>query len=244
MRRLLVINPNTSASVTEKIENLVKEETNNRILVETVTAVFGFSYISSRTATAIAAHAVLDAAARAIAEKTAPDAILLACFGDPGREALEEMTGLPVIGFAEAGLLAASELSGQSLVMTNGAIWCDMLWELILKLGISDRIAGVHSIENVANDPALIAQYVSSEAEKAGVDRVILGGAGLIPYLPEVIAQASVCVIDPHRIAIQKAVALANAHEPATSEQDHSLTDGNMNIKGLSPLLTAALKGA
>lgn len=186
MRRLLVINPNTSIGVGNTIDALVRAETAGVADVRTVTADFGFSYISTRVAVSIAAHAVLDAAARAIAEGAAPDAILLACFGDPGREALAEMTRLPVVGFAEAGLLAAVDLPGTSLVATNGTVWCEMLSELVLKLGIGDRIAGIRSIEDVADEPTAVAAFLAGEAEALGAERIVLGGAGLIPSLPEV----------------------------------------------------------
>lgn len=236
MRRLLVINPNTSTGVSNTIDTLVRAETAGLADIRTVTADFGFSYISTRAAVSIAAHAVLDAAARAIAEGAAPDAILLACFGDPGREALVEMTGLPVVGFAEAGLLAAVDLPGTSLVATNGTVWCEMLSELVLKLGIGDRIAGIRSIEDVADDLTAVAAFLANEAEALGAERIVLGGAGLIPSLPEVAGLSPVPVLDPHRVAIGKALRLAALPRPATSA-----TPAASETSGLSPHLAKLL---
>jgi len=235
--RLLVINPNTSTGVSQVIDALVRDEVADAAEVRTVTAGFGFSYISTRVAVSIAAHAVLDAAAKAIAEGGKPDAIVLACFGDPGREALAEMTGLPVIGFAEAGLLAAAAMPGTSLVSTNGTVWCEMLAELVLKLGLGDRIAGIRSIEAVADDTQSIAGFLAKEAAALGAERVVLGGAGLIPVLPEVIAIAEVPVVDPHRIAIGKALRLAATPQPAASDASPPATE----TFGLSPFLAQAL---
>ena len=238
MHRLLVINPNTSTRVSQVIEALVREETAGLADIRMTTASFGFSYISTRVAVSIAAHAVLDAAAKAMAEGAAPDAIVLACFGDPGREALEELTGLPVIGFAEAGLLAAATMPGKSLVSTNGTVWCEMLSELVLKLGIGDKISGVRSIEDVADDPNAIANFLSDEAEANGAERIVLGGAGLIPTLPGIIAASRVPILDPHREAVRKALKLAATPLPATVAPVDA-TD----INGLSPFLSAALGG-
>lgn len=235
--RLLVINPNTSTGVSQVIDALVREEVADAAQVQTVTAGFGFSYISTRVAVSIAAHAVLDAAAKAIAEGGRPDAIVLACFGDPGREALAEMTGLPVIGFAEAGLLAAAALPGTSLVSTNGTVWCEMLGELVLKLGLGDRIAGIRSIEAVAGDARSIASFLAKEAAALGAERIVLGGAGLIPVLPEVIATSEVPVLDPHRMAIGKALRLAANPRPATADAPTATSE----TFGLSPFLTQAL---
>jgi allantoin racemase len=235
--RLLVINPNTSTGVSQVIDALVREEVAGAAETQTVTASFGFSYISTRVAVSIAAHAVLDAAAKAIGEGARPDAIVLACFGDPGREALAEMTRLPVIGFAEAGLLAAAAMPGTSLVSTNGTVWCEMLGELVLKLGLGDKIAGIRSIESVADDARSIASFLAMEAKALGAERVVLGGAGLIPVLAEVIAAAEVPVLDPHRIAIGKALRLAADPLPAAADAPAPATE----TFGLSPFLKQAL---
>jgi len=241
MRRLLVINPNTSTRISKIIESLVRDEAAGEADVLMATAPFGFSYISTRVAVSIAAHAVLDAAAEALAKGAAPDAILLACFGDPGREALAELTGLPVIGFAEAGLLAAAALPGTSLVATNGAVWCEMLSELILKLGIVDKIVGVRSIEEAGDEPDAIAGFLAREAKATGAARVVLGGAGLIPSLPQIIAAAHVPIIDPHREAVRKALRLAASPQTAMLPSI-SVPNGVMETFGLSPVLSAALR--
>ena len=237
--RLLVINPNTSTGVSQVIDALVREEVADAAQVQTVTADFGFSYISTRAAVTIAAHAVLDAAAKALAEGAKPDVIVLACFGDPGREALAEMTGLPVIGFAEAGLLAAAALPGTSLVSTNGAVWCEMLGELVLKLGLGAKIAGIRSIEAVADDTQAIADFLAEEAASLGAERIVLGGAGLIPILPEVIASSRTPILDPHRIAIGKALRLAANPQVAMTEPPVDTTE----TFGLSTFLADALGG-
>lgn len=234
MPRLLVINPNTSQRVSHSIDALVRDEAGPGVEVETVTANFGFRYISSRTAVAIAAHAVLDAAARAIEAGAAPDAIVLGCFGDPGLDALAEMTGLPVVGFAEAGLLAAAEESGPFIVATRGAVWCEMLKELIGKLGLSNRVNGVYSIEIPSEDTGAIASFLSERARETGAARIVLGGAGMIPTLPAIAAAASVPVLDPHRAGVRKA--LRRAGYRASPNQD-ALGE----TSGLSAELTEAL---
>lgn len=235
MPRLLVINPNTSQRVSQSIDALVRQEAGETVDVQTVTASFGFRYISSRAAVAIAAHAVLDAAARAIADGAAPDAIILGCFGDPGLDAVAEMTGLPVVGFAEAGLLAAAVERGTFLVATRGAVWCEMLKELIDKLGLANRVAGVHSIEQPGDDIQGIAEFLAERARRMGAARIVLGGAGMIPSLPGIIAASAVPVLDPHRAGVRKAIRLATTQHPIATEAARGETIG------LSPALTAAL---
>lgn len=209
MVRLLVINPNTSPQVSRTIDALVKEEAGSAATVETVTANFGFHYLASRSAVAIAGHAVLDAAAEAIARGTDPGAILLGCFGDPGLEALQEITSVPVVGFAEAGLNAAAAEEGTFLIATRGQVWCDMLWDLTRKLSLEGRVCGIYAIDDEEDDLAAIASALAATAGERGASRIVLGGAGLIPILPGIAAACSVPILDPHRAAVRKAIRLA-----------------------------------
>lgn len=206
MTRLLVINPNTSTRVSQKIEALVRDEVGATVEIHVVTVDYGFDYISTRSGVAIATHAVLDAAAKFVVDQFTPDAVLLACFGDPGKEALFELTGLPIVGFAEAGLRTAAAEPGTTLVATNGTLWCEMLGELVQRLGIGDKIAGIQSVEHLEGDSDGIAKFLAASAVEIGASRIVLGGAGLIGTLPKVIATSDVPVLDPHRIAIRKAV--------------------------------------
>ncbi|WP_310565549.1 aspartate/glutamate racemase family protein, partial [Hydrogenophaga sp.] len=91
MKRLLVINPNTSERVSALLQTHVQAAAGSHVLVKTVTARFGAPYIADEASYAVAGHAALDAWAAAIAgPEAAPDAVLIGCFGDPGLMALRE----------------------------------------------------------------------------------------------------------------------------------------------------------
>ncbi|MCP8939092.1 aspartate/glutamate racemase family protein [Alsobacter sp. SYSU M60028] len=237
MAQLLVINPNTSGEVSSVIEALARDEAGAEHEVRVVTARFGFPYIASRAAFAIAGHAVLDAAAEALDAGARPDAIVLGCFGDPGLDALEELAGLPVAGFAEAGLWEAAAEPGAFVVATRGAIWRDMLHEIVGRLGLADRVAAIACLDE--DEPAAIARALSSLAAATGASRVVLGGAGLIPIMDEVTRHAEIPILDPHRAAIRKALRLAaRKQRPALAEPHRGATEG------LSPALRRVLSGA
>ena len=68
MRRLLVINPNTSASVSTLLQTHVQAAAGLHVQVRTVTARFGAPYIADEASYAVAAHAALDAWAAALTE--------------------------------------------------------------------------------------------------------------------------------------------------------------------------------
>jgi allantoin racemase len=201
-RRLLIVNPNTSTPITGTIEARVRRQLGDRFTLRSATAEFGFRYIASRAGIAVAGHAVLDAVAKALAGGERPDAILLACFGDPGFDALSEACDMPVVGFAEAGLHAAAALPGAFIAATRGSVWREVILELARKLGIADKLAGVETIDHLTDDPAQIAAFLATRAQEAGASRVLVGGAGLIPSLDAIAAASDIPVLDAHRAAI------------------------------------------
>jgi Asp/Glu/hydantoin racemase len=235
MPHILVINPNTSAEITKSVERLAADEAGADATVAAVTAAFGARYISSAASFSIAAHAVLDAYANAVAASGEPGAVIVGCFGDPGIDGLREIAGVPVLGFAESGMLAATEQPGTFVIATIGAAWRDMLEGLARQRGISDRLAGVITIDEWSTDPAGAAKAIEAGARELKAARVVIGGTGLIPLLPRIAAGIRLPVIDPHRRAVRDAIALASrpgAVRPRpASAQSH----------GLSPALASIL---
>ncbi|WP_394788139.1 aspartate/glutamate racemase family protein [Rhodoferax sp.] len=204
MRHLLVINPNTSDSVTALLRTHVLAVSAPDVAVHTLTARFGARYISSEASYAVAGHAALDAWAawRAQGGPT-PDAVLIGCFGDPGLLALRECSPAPVTGLAEAAFIEAAQY-GRFAVVTGGAAWKPMLQRLAYSLGYGDSLAHIHTVEatgaELAADPvaarALLAQACRSVAEQHPVQAVILGGAGLAGMAALIQSEVGVPVID------------------------------------------------
>jgi CheY-like chemotaxis protein len=112
--RILLINPNTSAHVTDLVARHVRTQLDGRAELRAVTGRFGARYIASRAAAAIAGHAALDALAEHGADC---DAVYLACFGDPGLLALRELSRVPVVGMAEAACREAAALRPDVVLM-------------------------------------------------------------------------------------------------------------------------------
>jgi allantoin racemase len=236
--RILLINPNTAGDITARIHALALEECGDRATVASVTARFGASYISDRASAAIAAHAVLDAFASYCEASPPPDSVVIACFGDPGLEALAERLTIPVVGFAEAGIRAAAEARGSFIIATIGESWRDMLTELVGRLGLSTRLAGFAVLGDNEREPAAAARLIDATAAQAGAERAVLGGTGLIPLIAAIAEHLKLPMIDPHRVAIREAQKLAaqlnTAEQPAPS--------GHGTFTGLSDALTRLLE--
>ena len=203
MKRLLVINPNTSASVSALLQQHLQTQLDGALEVHTLTARFGAPYIASEATYAVAQHAVLDAWASAHAHGERPDAILIGCFGDPGLFALREGAGVPVSGLAEAAFAAAAK-HGRFAIVTGGERWKPMLERLASALGHGAALAGVHTVAptgaQLAADPvgarALLADACREAAQRFGADAVILGGAGLAGMAVDIAASVPVPLVD------------------------------------------------
>lgn len=200
MAKVLAINPNTSADVTARVEAALRAVA-PRTEWRMATGAFGARYITSEAAFAVAAHAALDAWAR---HAEGVDGVLLACFGDPGLFALREQSAAPVVGLAEASMLAASERAKRFSIVTGGARWVPMLERLAGALGYASSLASVRTTTltggQAAADPEAAAQALAQACREArdadGAAAVILGGAGFAGLGERVSALAGFPVID------------------------------------------------
>ncbi len=226
MPRLLLINPNTSGSVSDLLQSHAQRVAGPGHTVHTVTARFGAPYIACEASYAVAGHAVLDAWAQSVLDYPAQkgtagqgwDALLIACFGDPGLLALRESADVPVTGLAEAAFREAA-LLGRFAIVTGGQGWGPMLQRLAHALGFGDQICGIHTVTQsgaeLARDP-VAAQTLLTTACQAAVQRfsaqaVILGGAGLAGMAARIAPAVDVPVIDSVEAGVRHALSIAKA---------------------------------
>jgi Asp/Glu/hydantoin racemase len=204
MRRLLLINPNTSASIGALLQHHAQVAAGGEVQVITRSARFGAPYIACEASYAVAAHATLDAWAAAIAPgQSRFDSVLIGCFGDPGLLALRQVSQLPVTGLAEASFIAAAA-QGRFVIVTGGERWKPMLERLAHSLGFAEHLAGVHTVTatgaELAADPlaaqVLLARACNEAASRFGAQSVILGGAGLAGMAATIQPVVSVPVLD------------------------------------------------
>lgn len=213
MPSLLVINPNTSVSISALLQAHVRREIGDAAQVRTMGARFGAAYISSEASHAVAQHAVLDAWAVNLSKAPPPDAVLIGCFGDPGLFALREGAGVPVGGLADASFAAAAA-HGRFVIVTGGERWRPMLTRLADALGYGDLLAGIHTVApngaELAADPhgarTLLARACQEAAERHGAQAVVLGGAGLAGMAADIEPQLAVPLIDSVQAGAQWAL--------------------------------------
>ena len=203
MTAVLAINPNTTSAMTALVEHHLRA-TAPKIEWRMATGRFGAAYVTSEASFAIASHAALDAWAE---HGEGCDAVLLACFGDPGLYALRELSPVPVVGLAEASMHAAAQHSPRFSIVTGGPRWAPMLERLALTLGFRERLVSVRAIEitggQAAADPrrtvAALAQACKDAHAQDGAQAVILGGAGFAGFAAlcaPYVAHTGIAVID------------------------------------------------
>jgi allantoin racemase len=224
MHRLLLINPNTTPSVTHTLEGVATALAPPGGVVSSRTARFGAAYISSEVGMAIAAHAVLDAYAVDAAESPqAPGAVLIGCFGDPSLAALGDVAPCPVVGLAEAAMRAAV-LRGRFAVVTGGAAWAPMLRRLAFSIGLQPALADVVTVAatgaELAADPALAREQLLEACRTAlargpDVASIVVGGAALAGVAADLQSHVGVPLLDSVRCGVEAAWAAAASHRPA-----------------------------
>lgn len=214
MTEILLINPNTTRAITDLVLKHARRFAAKGTRLRALTGSFGPRYIASRVGYAIAGHAAVDALAN---DRGSKDAVVLACFGDPGLAALKEIAEVPVVGMADAAILQAAALGRRFSIVTGGERWKPMLEEFVASQGLSSRLASVRTVAptgaDIARDPkaalALLAKGCTACVREDGADVVILGGAGLAGLATRLEDKLDVPLLDGLACAISMAEALA-----------------------------------
>ena len=245
--RLLLINPNTSPDITALIASEAARLAGPETEITLASGRFGPRYIESRASAAIATHAAIEAFAE---HYDGHDAVLLACFGEPGLLAVRELAPVPVLGLAESSCHLACLYAGRFSVVTGGERWGPMLSEFVGSLGLSSRLASIRTVApsgaDIARDPdgaiSLLRDAATACVEQDGAELVILGGAGLAGlterFAPGV-AVPVLCSLAAGLAATAAAVRLGLAK----AKRGSFATTPPVETIGLSPALMLMMRG-
>lgn len=241
MTNILLINPNTTPSITDLVLKTAQGFASPGTKLRAVSGAFGPRYIASRVGYAIAGHAAVDAFAN---DRGPKDAVVLACFGDPGLAALKEISDVPVVGMADASILQACALGKRFSIVTGGERWKEMLEEFVASQGLSARLASVRTVAptgaDIARNPkaamALLAKGCTACAREDGADVVILGGAGLAGLAAKLKGKVDVPLLDGVAAAISLAESLARQKPAGLGDPPPPVESIGLS-KGLARLL-------
>ena len=248
--KLLLLNANTTAAMTDRMVSAATRLTGGDAAVTGATGRFGAAYISTRAASAVAGHAALDLLAEHVGRDNPRgyDAVLLACFGDPGLFALKELSPIPVVGMAEASLVAASQLGTRIGLITGGTRWIAMLREFALLTGHAERVVAIRATPltgaEIAADPAGAADQLAALAQACvdedGADVIVLGGAGLVGLAAQLQPRVSVPLLDSLACLVGAGIGAARLGAAKPKLGSFAMPVRASSV-GLSPTLSAIL---
>ncbi|MAZ15385.1 MAG: hydantoin racemase [Ahrensia sp.] len=214
MARILVLNPNSSEKVTDSIRRSVAglaATTSHQLVFERLPeAPLGIE--------SDADVAAVGPMVRARALTGDADAVVVACFSDPGvDDTRAAVTEIPVIGVAEAGYYAALQFGRRFGVVSLGPASIARHALRIEGLGITARLAGDRSADltvEQSGDEGLSRERVietgKTLADRDGADVIVLGCAGMGNQRPFLQQAIGLPVIDPVQAGVAAAISALN----------------------------------
>lgn len=213
--KLVVLNPNTTQAMTDAVVQELLHRAHACMDVVGLTAAHGSAVIDSA---ATFAHGAESALAMASAIPTEADAVLLACFGDPGLAALRAAVQVPVVGLAEAAVYAAMADGRPFAIVTAGSGWVPLLHDCVASYHAARALVGVLALpgngSQLKQNPDAFRAAVlqlSTQAADAGAAQLILGGAAFAGLTFEVDKRLTVIDVMAAAIAYIEAVLAGNA---------------------------------
>lgn len=212
--RILIVNPNTTASMTRKVGEAARAVAAPGTIIEAVNPDFGPASIEGYFDEAFSVPGLLAEMGKAPDR----DAYIIACFDDTGLDAARCMVDAPVIGIGEAAFHLASLVSGKFSVVTTLSRTVPAIEHNLHKYGLASRCARVRASEvpvlELEAPGSNAREKISAEIREAiTVDRaeaIVLGCAGMADLAQSLSREHGVPVVDGAAAAVKLCEALVN----------------------------------
>jgi allantoin racemase len=209
--RLLVVNCNVSDSITKVIDSAARAAAGPTTEVVTIAPTWGVASAEGYLDGHLASVAMLDAVRH---HEQPYDAVVLAGFGEPGREAFRELLDVPVVDITDAAAHLALLLAPRFGVVTSLPRAIVQIQDSLHAAGVAANCVGVRAadlpvltVETIEIGPTspLVVQARSLMAQ--GAEALVLGCAGMAGPDKALSEYLGVPVVDP----VAAGVALADA---------------------------------
>ncbi|PXY27124.1 aspartate/glutamate racemase family protein [Prauserella muralis] len=207
--RILVVNPNRVDACTELIRTVATAAAAPGTEVEVTHPASGPVVLSGQNEVLRSAIGVLD---RVESLREGADAIVLAGFGEPGREAAQELAGVPVLDITECGPALAQLRGRRYTVVTSTEEAVPVVEDRLHTLHLDGRCAEV--LATGLGVPDLVGRREEAQsvvidvAKRAQGDVVVLGCGGMAGLAPAVAEAIGRPVVDPVPAAVELAQTL------------------------------------
>ncbi|MER7082893.1 allantoin racemase [Saccharopolyspora kobensis] len=211
--RILVVNVNTTAAITEAIGAQAAGAASPGTEIVALTPAFGAESVEGNYESYLAAIAVMETV-RAYPEPF--DAIIQAGYGEHGREGLQELFDVPVVDITEAAASTAQFLGRTYSVVTSLDRTVPLIEERLHVGGLSARCASVRAsgmaVLDLERDPDAAVEAIAEQAARAVEDDraevICLGCGGMSGLAERVVERTGVPVVDGVTAAVTIAESL------------------------------------
>lgn len=198
--KILVINPNTSAAMTEEIGAAARAIASPGTEIVAVNPIDGPESVEGHYDDAYAAVGVLECIRRS--QGAGIDGYLIACGNDPALNAARELVEAPVLGIGEAAMHTAAMLGGRFTVMTTLARTNCQLEENVLRYGMRETCRAVRAVDLPVLDLDGEDAYqrmkatIAATIEQDGAESIVLACAGMATIANRLTRDSGVPVVD------------------------------------------------
>jgi len=207
VHRILVINPNTTASMTQKLGMAARAVAAPETEIVAVNPDFGPPSIEGYFDEAFSVPGLIAEMAKA----PGVDAYVLACFDDTGLEAARSFAEAPVVGIGEAAFHLATLVAGRFSVVTTLSRSVPPLEQNLVKYGLASRCARVRAADVAVLDLEIpessarrrISAEIGAAIREDAAEAVVLGCAGMTELARSLSHEHGVPVIDGVAAAVK-----------------------------------------
>ncbi|MBD8687411.1 MULTISPECIES: aspartate/glutamate racemase family protein [unclassified Rhizobium] len=211
--RILIVNPNTTASMTKTIAAAAKAVAAPGTDVMAVTSLMGPVSIEGYYDEAFAVPGMLAEIAKG--EKGGAQAAIIACFDDTGLDAARALASIPVIGICEAAVATASFIAQRFTVVTTMERSRLPIEHLVERYGMGRRAKvraadiPVLSLEDPASNALeRLRSEISAAIRDDRAEAIVLGCAGMADLAAQLSAEFGLPVVDGVSAAVKHAEGL------------------------------------
>ncbi|MBB6508885.1 allantoin racemase [Rhizobium soli] len=208
--RILIVNPNTTASMTATVADSAARVANSGTQIHAVTSSMGPVSIEGYYDEVFAVPGLLVELAKG--EKAGADAAIIACFDDTGLDAARALANIPVIGICEAAVSATAFIAQRFTIVTTMERSRLPLEHLVHRYGMAGRCKvraadiPVLSLEDpTSNARERLRAEIALALKEDKAEAIVLGCAGMADLTAELRAEFGVPVVDGVAAAVKQA---------------------------------------
>jgi len=212
---ILVVNPNTTASMTATIADSARRAAHSGTHIDAVTSSMGPVSIEGYYDEAFAVPGLLMEIAKG--EASGARAAIIACFDDTGLDAARALATIPVIGICEAALATTAFIAQRFTIVTTMDRSRLPLEHLVHRYGMAGRCKvraadiPVLSLEDPnSNARDRLRSEITTALRDDKAEAIVLGCAGMADLSAELGTEFAVPVVDGVAAAVKQAEALVS----------------------------------